>query len=193
MRRTHPADFPTDPAGDENPDQAPDQSPDLGLDLIEELAEDDGGRRGRPARKWLLVAVAAAVLLIGGISLALSLAPRDLAAEVAKASDRVEATVQIEGGGTAVVAVSADADAGTVTLSGLSAPQDGSDYQLWVLAADSGNPSPLQVVSRDALDTTAAFKGLDAIEGLSLTVEPEGGSAGPTSAAVATMDLPQAK
>ncbi|GAA3683007.1 hypothetical protein GCM10023081_21210 [Arthrobacter ginkgonis] len=189
MRRTNPADFPSEPAGEENPDQAPD----LGLDLIEELAEDDGGRRSRPARKWLLVAVAAAVLLIGGISLALSLAPRDLAAEVAKASDRVEATVEIEGGGTAVVAVSADADAGTVTLSGLPAPQDGSDYQLWVLAADSGNPSSLQVVSRDELDTTAAFKGLDAIEGLSLTVEPEGGSAGPTSAAVVTVELPESK
>ena len=189
MRRTHPADVHTDPAGDENLDPGQD----LGLDLIEELAEHDGGRPARPARKWLLVVVAAAVLLIGGISLALSLAPRDLAAEVVKASDRVETTVEIEGGGTAVVAVSADADAGTVTLSGLPGPQDGSGYQLWVLAANSGNPSSLQVVSRDALDTTAAFRGLDAIEGLSLTAEPEGGSAGPTSDAVVTMELPRAK
>jgi anti-sigma-K factor RskA len=189
MRRTHHADVHTDPAQDENLDQGPD----LGLDLIEELAEHDGGHRSRPARKWLLVVVAAAVLLIGGISLALSLAPRDLAAEVAKASDRVETTVEIEGGGTAAVAVSDDADAGTVTLSGLPGPQAGSDYQLWVLAADSGSPSSLQVVSRDALDTTAAFKGLDAIEGLSLTVEPQGGSAGPTSDAVVTVELPETR
>ena len=189
MRSSEPADFSTDPAGDDDLDP---QS-DLGLDLIEEVAEHDGRRRNGPARKWLLVAVAVAVLLIGGISLALSLAPRDLAAEVAKASDRVETTVEIEGGGTAVVAVSADSDAGTVTLSGLPAPQAGSDYQLWVLAADSGNPSPLQVVSRDELDTTAAFRGLEGIEAVSLTVEPQGGSKGPTSGAVVTVELPEAK
>ncbi|GER24147.1 hypothetical protein NCCP1664_26420 [Zafaria cholistanensis] len=189
MRRTHPADIHADPAADGDLDP----HPDLGLDLIEEVAEHDGGRSGRPARKWLLVAVAVAVLVIGGISLALALAPRDLAAEVSKAPDRVETAVEIDGGGTAVVAVSADADAGTVTLSGLPGPQAGSDYQLWVLAADSGNPSPLQVVPRDALDTTAAFKGLDGIEAVALTVEPQGGSAGPTSGAVVTVQLPAPK
>ncbi|MGJ9402303.1 anti-sigma factor [Arthrobacter sp. KK5.5] len=160
----------------------------LGLNLVDEVAEHRPQRRAAPVRKWMLLVAAAVVAVIGVVSLFSALAPRDMASEVDGASDRAERTVEVPGGGTATVAVSPSNDAGSVAVSGLPAPSQGTTYQLWVVSAETGALSSLELV--EGVEATAGFRGLDDVQGVALTSEPEGGSDKPSSDPVVTVDLP---
>jgi len=176
----------SDPADARDFDDEPEEN--LGLDLVDEVAEHRPRRRTAPLKKWMLLAAAAAVVVIGAISLFSALAPRDLASEVAGASDRVERTAEIPGGGTATVAVSRSNDAGAVTLQGLPAPAQDTTYQVWLVSSATGDLSSLEMVAEG--DSTTGFRGLADVQGVALTSEPAGGSEKPTSDPLVTVDLP---
>lgn len=144
-----------------------------------------GGTRG-----WLLAAAAAVALALGGVGVGSYLAGQnDPLNQVYTAQDAREATVQVTGGGTAIVTVSPSHDAMVVRMKDVPAPPAGKVYQMWLIPKDGSAPVSQGLMDAEALSKPAVVKGISSAAALGITVEPVGGSKTPTLPTVAAAPL----
>lgn len=152
---------------------------------------------GRPAvrrrRPWLTAVVAAAVAFAVAVPSTLAWRESQRAAELQARADRITSLLAEPGaqvlaadvstGGTAVAVVTDDA--ALVTATGVDAPGAGEVYQLWVMQDGVPVPDATSGLTDGVLQiSTDAYRAGDA---LALTVEPEGGSAAPTTEPVVVL------
>lgn len=109
--------------------------------------------------------------------------------QVIRADDVREASVDVSGGGTATVLISASKDAVVVRMSGVPAPPAGKVYQMWLIPKDGSAPVSQGLMDEAALSKPAVVKGIASAAALGITVEPAGGSTVPTFPTVATAAL----
>ncbi len=156
------------------------------------------GRR-RPLRQALAAAAVAAVA-VGALGYGLdqhrdaeqARAQQDQVSSVLAASDAVLASTAVQGGGTVKVVVSPAQDRAVMVLSGLPELGDDRDYQMWTQQGDAMVSAG--VVPRDEQGAvgTHVMDGLDGVSAVALTVEPAGGSDGPSSDPIALLETPSA-
>ena len=165
-----------------------------GLPATDELgaARKRREERGRPRgmRNWLVGVAAAAVIALGGVGVGAYVANQnDPLNQVMQASDVRQATVEVNGGGTATVSISPSRDAAVVKMNGVPAPPAGKVYQMWLIPKDGSAPVSQGLMDAEALSKPAVVKGIGSAVALGITVEPEGGSASPTLPTVAAAPL----
>lgn len=156
-------------------------------------------RRRRLAGSLAAAAVAAAVL--GGITVyavdqhqeaeQLRVQQSEVS-RVLAAPDAELATTAVRGGGTVKVVVSADADRAVMVLADLPELGDDRDYQMWTQVGDEMVSAG--VVPRDEQGAvgTHVMKDVADVSAVALTVEPAGGSDGPSSDPIALVETPGA-
>ncbi|XAS66234.1 anti-sigma factor [Micrococcaceae bacterium Sec5.7] len=148
--------------------------------------------RRRPAgvRNWLAGVAAAAVIALGGVGIGAYVADQnDPVNQIVRAEDVREATVDVTGGGTATVLISASKDAVVLKMSGVPAPAAGKVYQMWLIPRDGSAPVSQGLMDAAALSKPALVHGIASAAALGITVEPAGGSATPTLPTVAAAPL----
>lgn len=165
-----------------------------GLPATDELgaARKRREERGRPQgmRNWLVGVAAAAVIALGGVGVSAYVANQnDPLNQVMQASDVRQATVDVNGGGTATVSISPSKDAAVVKMNGVPAPPAGKVYQMWLIPKDGSAPVSQGLMDAEALSKPAVVKGIGSAASLGITVEPAGGSASPTLPTVAAAPL----
>lgn len=143
------------------------------------------------AARWVVAASAAAVLAVGGVTIAQNLQQSTLQEQVLQASDVRTAQLTLAAGGTADLAVSGEEDAAVVTLSGVPAPAPGYVYQMWRIPADGTDPESVGTnVGDDVAGTKVTeLEDIGGFSAIAITVEPDGGSATPTLPIVAQIPL----
>ena len=150
-------------------------------------------RRPRRMRTALLAAAAAVVVAVGGGVVATRMIDDEKAptAEQVFAADDVRTSSgAIEGGGTATVVYSKDADAGVLVMNNVTPPVPGTVYQMWLVGeSDSMVPAGTMDAAAVAPSTTAVLDGISDATALAFTVEPPGGSTQPTSEPFAKLPL----
>lgn len=147
-------------------------------------------RRPQGMRGWLVGIAAAAVIALGGVGVGAYVANQnDPLNQVMQAGDIREATVDVAGGGTATVAVSASKDAVVVKMKNVPPPPPGKVYQMWLIPKDGSAPVSQGLMDAEALSKPAVVKGIRTAAALGITVEPAGGSASPTMPTVAAAPL----
>ncbi|CAM2903787.1 anti-sigma factor domain-containing protein [Skermania piniformis] len=144
-------------------------------------------RRPARARRWSRLAAAAAVVVaigLGGVVLReVTERPAEVTAgQVFGARDAHTRAVPL-GTGELRVAVSAQLDRIAVDGGGMPAPPAGHAYQVWLV--DGAQPTSLSVMEGDA---TTAVTPIPPAGVLAITIEPSGGSAGPTTEPILTLD-----
>ena len=148
-------------------------------------------RRPRPV--YNIVAAAAALLIVAVLAGALITTTNELddtQAELAIERERVEQLAQTQGAmrlggpsGEAVGAMLPTDDGGVFVVHGLDDAPSDHTYQVWLIDDD-------QPISAGTFDPASGVGGLqtdhslDGVEGVAVTVEPEGGSRAPTGAPV---------
>lgn len=152
---------------------------------------------GRPAarrrRPWLTAVVAAAVAFAVAVPSTIAWRESQRATELQARADRITSLLAEPGaqvlaadvstGGTAVAVVTDDA--ALVTATGVDAPGAGEVYQLWVMQDGVPVPDATTGLTDGVLEiSTDAYRAGDA---LALTLEPEGGSAAPTTEPVVVL------
>jgi hypothetical protein len=152
---------------------------------------------GRPSarrrRPWLTAVVAAVVAFAVAVPSTIAWRESQRAVEAQARADRLTSLLAEPGaqvlaadvatGGTAVAVVTDDA--ALVTATGVDAPGAGEVYQLWVMQDGVPVPDGTTATTDGVLEiSTDAYRAGDA---LALTVEPEGGSAAPTSEPVVVL------
>jgi anti-sigma-K factor RskA len=148
--------------------------------------------RRRPAglRNWLIGVAAAAVIALGGVGIGAYVANQnDPFRQVIEAQDARQATVDVTGGGTATVSISASRDALVVRMKDVPPPPAGKVYQMWLIPKDGSTPVSEGLMDAEALSKPALVKGIGSAAALGITVEPVGGSATPTLPTVAAAPL----
>jgi hypothetical protein len=149
-----------------------------------------GARRRRP---WLTAVVAAVVAFAVAVPSTIAWRESQRAAELQARTDRITSLLAVPGaqvlaadvatGGTAVAVVTDDA--ALVTATGVAEPGAGEVYQLWVMQDGVPVPDATTGAADGVLEiSTDAYRTGDA---LALTVEPEGGSAAPTTEPVVVL------
>ncbi|EMY33518.1 hypothetical protein D477_014456 [Arthrobacter crystallopoietes BAB-32] len=196
--------LPRDKASANTPDYEPDFEPqqDLAADASDDpsvlhadqlTAEDEiPARRPMPPRtKWVLLAVAIVVLIVGAIAAVQTLG-RSSAQDVLDARDVVSSSVEGENGAAADVAVSADRNAAVVTFRDLPAPGDGQVYQLWKIPASGSAPVSVGSLSSGNIagDEPAIVENIAGFRAAALTLEARGGAQSPTPPFMLEMELP---
>lgn len=147
-------------------------------------------RNPSAARKWLIGAVAAGVLTLGGMGVTSYIATQnDPVNQVLQAQDVREATVNVTGGGTATVNISESRDAVVITMNDVPPPPEGKVYQMWLIPEDGSAPVSQGLMDAEALSKPAVVTGIESATALGITVEPEGGSPAPTMPTVAAAPL----
>lgn len=147
-------------------------------------------RRPQGMRNWLVGAAAAAVIALGGVGVGAYVANQnDPLNQVLQAGDVRRATVDVAGGGTATVTVSASKDAIVVKMNDVPPPPPGKVYQMWLIPKDGSAPVSQGLMDAEALSKPAVVKGISSAASLGITVEPAGGSKSPTLPAVAAATL----
>ncbi|MHA7178521.1 anti-sigma factor [Arthrobacter sp. MDB2-24] len=159
----------------------------------DELAQRRSARASLSSRagRWIVAAAAAAVLAVGGVTIAQNLQQTTVEQEVLQASDVRTQQLTLAAGGVADLAVSGEKNAAVVTLSGVPAPAEGHVYQMWRIPADGTAPVSVGTMSGEDVAGTKVTELTD-ISGytaIAITVEPEGGSAAPTLPIVAQIPL----
>ncbi|MGO2003439.1 anti-sigma factor [Arthrobacter rhombi] len=167
-----------------------DATDDLGLGLVDDASQETVRPRTAPVKKWMLVVGAALVVIIGITALVIALMPRNVAGEVADAPDVTEKTVDVDGGGQAVLRLSTSLDAGSLELNDLPGAPAQQTYQVWVESIGGESVSSLEVLDPKKTKATVGFKSLDDIESVLVTTEPVDGSNEPSDAKVLEIDLP---
>ena len=166
---------------------------DSGATAQDELANRRAAKASGVTRagRWFVAAAAAAVLAVGGVTIASNLQQTTLEQQVLQASDVWSEQLTLESGGTAEIAVSGEEDAAVITLSGVPAPTEGRVYQMWRIPADGSAPVSVGTMSGDDVAGTKVTElpGIGGISAIALTVEPEGGSETPTMPIVAQIPL----
>jgi anti-sigma-K factor RskA len=148
--------------------------------------------RRRPAglRNWLIGVAAAAVIALGGVGIGAYVANQnDPFNQVIEAQDARQATVDVNGGGTATVSISPSHDALVVRMKDVPPPPAGKVYQMWLIPKDGSTPVSQGLMDAEALSKPALVKGIGSAAALGITVEPAGGSATPTLPTVAAAPL----
>jgi len=148
--------------------------------------------RRRPAglRNWLIGVAAAAVIALGGVGIGAYVANQnDPFRQIIEAQDARQATVDVTGGGTATVSISASRDALVVRMKDVPPPPAGKVYQMWLIPKDGSTPVSEGLMDAEALSKPALVKGIGSAASLGITVEPVGGSATPTLPTVAAAPL----
>lgn len=157
------------------------------------VAETHGRRR-----RWTPFLVAAALALIVGVGAAVTQpwAGDDrgnltAAEQVIQADDAREVVHDLGDAGKATVTWSKDRDRAVLTTEDMVSAPDGKAYELWFVGKDGSYTSA--GLMGDDPDQTLVLTGstLDAAA-VGITVEPDGGSAQPTTDPIAVFDLTQA-
>ena len=147
-------------------------------------------RRTSGLRNWLIGVAAAAVIALGGVGVGAYLANQnDPFNQVIEAQDARQATVDVNGGGTATVSISQSHDALVVRMKDVPPPPAGKVYQMWLIPKDGSTPVSQGLMDAEALSKPALVKGIGSAAALGITVEPVGGSATPTLPTVAAAPL----
>ncbi len=147
-------------------------------------------RRPQGMRSWLVGIAAAAIIAVGGVGVGAYVANQnDPFNLVMEAGDVRRATVEVNGGGTATVSISASRDAAVVEMNGVPAPPAGKVYQMWLIPKDGSAPVSQGLMDAEALSQPAVVQGIGSAAALGITVEPAGGSASPTLPTVAAAPL----
>lgn len=147
-------------------------------------------RRTSGLRNWLIGVAAAAVIALGGVGVGAYLANQnDPFNQVIEAQDARQATVDVNGGGTATVSISQSHDALVVRMKDVPPPPAGKVYQMWLIPKDGSTPVSQGLMDAEALSKPALVKGIGSAAALGITVEPAGGSATPTLPTVAAATL----
>ncbi|MEC5197993.1 anti-sigma-K factor RskA [Arthrobacter sp. PL16] len=183
--------LPASPSSVEEDDPA--SSATGGPGIQDELANRRSAKASMSSRaaRWAVGAAAAAVLAVGGVTIAQNLQQTTVEQQVLEASDVRTEQLTLQAGGTAELAVSSKQDAAVVTLNGIPAPAEGFVYQMWRIPADGTAPVSVSTMTGDDVAGSAVTE-LPEISGFSaiaITVEPEGGSETPTLPIVAEIPL----
>ncbi|MFE0421201.1 anti-sigma factor domain-containing protein [Streptomyces sp. NPDC058953] len=158
-----------------------------------------GGRARVPLARWALAACLAAVTALGGTAWwqydraedarSRAHAVEQRAAEIAAVLSAPDAKVDagaLDAGATGSVIVSRGRDRAVFVVSGLPRPPAGRAYQLWL--DDDGTMRPAGLLDPGRTDQTVLLRGaVGGASGMGISVEPEGGSAQPTTAPLALM------
>ena len=188
--RTAPADTASAPSSvpDVPAGPAAHVSPDV-VDLAAARNRRDRRRFGG-VRGWVAAAAAAAVIALGGIGVGVYVAGQnDPVNQVLQAGDVRQATVNVNGGGTATVSISSSKNAVVVRMNGVPAPPAGKVYQMWLIPKDGSDPVSQGLMDAQALSHPAVVSGISSAAAIGITVEPVGGSKKPTLPTVAAAPL----
>lgn len=176
------------PASEAPPAAATHVSPDV-VDLTAARSRRDRRRFGG-VRGWVAAAAAAAVIALGGVGVGVYVAGQnDPVNQVLQASDVRQATVDVNGGGTATVSISTSKNAVVVRMNGVPAPPAGKVYQMWLIPKDGSDPVSQGLMDAQALSHPAVVSGISSAAAIGITVEPVGGSKKPTLPTVAAAPL----
>ena len=147
-------------------------------------------RRFGGVRGWVAAAAAAAVIALGGVGVGVYVAGQnDPVNQVLQAGDVRQATVDVNGGGTATVSISSSKNAVVVRMNGVPAPPAGKVYQMWLIPKDGSDPVSQGLMDAQALSHPAVVSGIASAASIGITVEPVGGSKKPTLPTVAAAPL----
>ncbi|MEW1820527.1 anti-sigma factor [Arthrobacter sp. NPDC080031] len=147
-------------------------------------------RRFGGVRGWVAAVAAAAVIALGGVGVGAYVAGQnDPVNQVLQAGDVRQATVNVNGGGTATVSVSSSKNAVVVRMNGVPAPPAGKVYQMWLIPKDGSDPVSQGLMDAQALSHPAVVSGISSAAAIGITVEPVGGSKKPTLPTVAAAPL----
>jgi anti-sigma-K factor RskA len=147
-------------------------------------------RRVGGVRGWVAAAAAAAVIALGGVGVGVYVAGQnDPVNQVLQAGDVRQATVNVNGGGTATVSISNSKNAMVVRMNGVPAPPAGRVYQMWLIPKDGSDPVSPGLMDAQALSHPAVVSGISGAASIGITVEPVGGSKKPTLPTVAAAPL----
>ncbi|WP_284983753.1 anti-sigma factor [Arthrobacter sp. efr-133-TYG-118] len=147
-------------------------------------------RRFGGVRGWVAAAAAAAVIALGGVGVGVYVAGQnDPVNQVLQAADVRQATVNVNGGGTATVSISSSKNAVVVRMNGVPAPPAGKVYQMWLIPKDGSDPVSQGLMDAQALSHPAVVSGITSAAAIGITVEPVGGSKKPTLPTVAAAPL----
>lgn len=147
-------------------------------------------RRPSNGRRWFAGIAAAAAIALGGVGVGSYLADQnDPLNQVVRAGDLREASVQVAGGGTATVLISASEDAVVVRMNDVPAPPEGKVYQMWLIPKDGSAPVSQGLMDAETLSKPAIVEGISSAAALGITLEPAGGSEAPTLPTVAAAPL----
>lgn len=151
-------------------------------------------RRGAAGKRWhlrWLTVAAAAIVAVGagvGIGAVIERAGEDTkevtAQQVIDRPDSREDSVAIPGGGAMTVAQSKELGAAAVSFSDMPALPADRAYQLWLMTP-AGTSKSVAVMDGPASVVTA----VDSADTLAVTVEPAGGSPGPTTPPIVSMTV----
>lgn len=159
----------------------------------DELAQRRSARDSMSSRagRWVVAAAAAAVLAVGGVTIAQNLQQTTVQEQVFEASDLRTEQLTLEPGGMADLAVSGEENAAVLTLSGVPAPPEGSVYQMWRIPTDGTAPVSVGTMTGEDVAGTKVteLRDISGVSAIALTVEPEGGSETPTLPIVAQIPL----
>lgn len=148
------------------------------------------GRRFGGVRGWLAAAAAAAMIAVGGVGVGVYMAgENDPVKQVLQAGDVRQATVSVNGGGTATVSISSSRNAVVVRMIGVPAPPPGKVYQMWLIPKDGSDPVSQGLMDAEALSHPAVVSGISSAAAIGITLEPAGGSKKPTLPTVAAVPL----
>ncbi|MDN4611011.1 anti-sigma factor [Arthrobacter burdickii] len=184
---------PSQPLRPQSPGTAGPAGPPAEVAGQDELAQRRSAKASLSSRagRWIVAAAAAAVIAMGGVTIAQNLQQTTVEQEVLQASDVRTQQLTLAAGGVADLAVSGEKNAAVVTLSGVPAPAEGHVYQMWRIPADGTAPVSEGTMSGEDVAGTKVTELTD-ISGytaIAITVEPEGGSAAPTLPIVAQIPL----
>ncbi|MGY0498831.1 anti-sigma factor [Nocardia sp. FBN12] len=150
-------------------------------------------RRGAPGKRWhlrwLTVAAAAIVAVGAGVGIGVVIDQANdgtgavTAQQVLDQSDSRETSVAVTGGGAMTVYQSKSLGAAAVSFQDMPPLPDERTYQLWLIRADT--PKSVAVLDSSASAVTA----VEAADTLAVTVEPAGGSPGPTTSPIVSMTV----
>ncbi|GAA3257057.1 anti-sigma factor domain-containing protein [Streptomyces lavendulae] len=160
--------------------------------------------RRRAWSRWALAACLAVAAGLGGVA-AWQYQRADTARQQARAAEAREAALagvlsapdarlasgRIPDGGTGTVVLSRERDRAVFVPSGMAAPPAGRVYQLWFAGPGGMRPAGLMDPARPGAPALLAGP-VGAATGVGVTVEPEGGSAAPTTAPLVLLALPGA-
>ncbi|MEU8495394.1 anti-sigma factor [Streptomyces lavendulae] len=161
--------------------------------------------RHRAWSRWALAACLAVAAGLGGVA-AWQYQRADTARQQARTAEAREAALagvlsapdarlasgRIPDGGTGTVVLSRERDRAVFVPSGMAAPPAGRVYQLWFAGPGGMRPAGLMDPARPGAPALLAGP-VGGATGVGVTVEPEGGSAAPTTAPLVLLALPGAR
>ncbi|CRZ18620.1 anti-sigma factor [Mycolicibacterium neworleansense] len=163
--------------------------------LREQLLAAVSVRELRPAPRWrntALAAAAAVVIALTGVGIGIAMRPSPqptTAEQIFAAPDVRTVSGAIPTGGTATVVFSRERNAGVLVMNGVTPPQTGTVYQMWLLREGDATSAGTMDSAAVAPSTTAVLPDLADASALAFTVEPGEGSTTPTTPIFAELPL----